>query len=128
MFYLRLYILTCFSNLQKDWKLRDLNVTESWTFQFFLIHKRVEKLDEILGFLNICLDCIFQFYQIPKEFENWNYRILVRKLQMIKNAWKLEVFTWILSQSSIANLNVSFTSVVLNFYHFRRVNFKISEN
>ena len=71
-------------------------------------------------FLNICIECTFWFFQIPKEIENCDYWILVRKLQVNKR--ELEVFRWILSYFKTANLHISFN------YHFRRVNFQISED
>ena len=77
-----------------------------------------------MGFLNICLDCTFQFSQIPKEIENWDYWILVRKLQRNKSEWKLKIFTWILSQFRTTNLNVFFTSAEWNFLLFQRSKFQ----
>ena len=45
----------------------------------------------ILRFLNIRLDCTSKFFQIPKETENEDYWILLRKHHMNKSEWKFEV-------------------------------------
>ena len=43
-------------------------------------------------FLNICIECTFWFFQIPKEIENCDYWILIRKLQMNKRELEIGSF------------------------------------
>ena len=111
-------ILSFFANLQKSWKSRYLNVALGW------ILKLPNSEIEIWYFPMLNHRCTNFFPIHWRDLENLDYWVLVRKRQMNKSGWKLEIFKWIFSHFRKANLNISQPCWLGYFWSFQKSKFQ----